>query len=87
MWRRYDDGHEELVNIDFSPVVIREMLVKNLRPRPRMRWQVPHKALISPNKPYQTRMSPILLLRIRWQVPLQELNPRCCLWQALNPKP
>jgi hypothetical protein len=39
-WCRYDDGFRDVVNIDFSPVVIREMLGKNLRARPTMRWQV-----------------------------------------------
>ena len=37
---RYDDGYRDVVNIDFSPVVVREMLGKHLRARPAMRWQV-----------------------------------------------
>eukprot|EP01023_Acetabularia_acetabulum_P037670 TRINITY_DN3583_c2_g1_i4.p1 TRINITY_DN3583_c2_g1~~TRINITY_DN3583_c2_g1_i4.p1 ORF type:complete len:633 (-),score=87.05 TRINITY_DN3583_c2_g1_i4:112-2010(-) len=36
----YDDGINNIVNIDFSKVVIREMLSKNLRQRPSMKWMV-----------------------------------------------
>jgi hypothetical protein len=38
--RRYDDGCTAITNIDFSALVIKQMMAKNLRPRPRMRWQV-----------------------------------------------
>lgn len=38
--QRYDDGVQELTNIDFSKVVIREMLMKNVRTRPKMKWLV-----------------------------------------------
>ena len=35
------------MNIDFSPVVIREMLGRHLRKRPAMRWQVPGPDLVA----------------------------------------
>ena len=38
--RRYDQGCQGITNIDFDKGVIAEMLRKNLRQRPRMRWQV-----------------------------------------------
>ena len=38
--RRYDRGCTNIINIDFSREVIKEMLLKNLRERPQMRWQV-----------------------------------------------
>ena len=38
--RRYDDGCTGITNIDFSKGVIKEMMLKNLRKRPRMKWQV-----------------------------------------------
>ncbi len=37
---RYDDGCTGITNIDFSKGVIKEMMLKNLRKRPRMKWQV-----------------------------------------------
>ena len=36
----YDAGCEEITNVDFCPAVIREMLGKNLRKRPKMTWVV-----------------------------------------------
>ena len=36
---RYDDGCTGITNIDFSKGVIKEMMLKNLRQRPRMKWQ------------------------------------------------
>jgi SAM-dependent methyltransferase len=36
----YDDGFEDVLNVDFSRVCIAEMLRKHARSRPRMRWQV-----------------------------------------------
>ncbi|CAD7700713.1 unnamed protein product [Ostreobium quekettii] len=36
----YDDGIHNITNIDFSKVVIREMLSKNVRSRPQMKWMV-----------------------------------------------
>eukprot|EP00897_Mesotaenium_endlicherianum_P005937 jgi/Mesen1/5371/ME000268S04572 len=36
----YDFGYQSLVNIDFSKVCITEMLKKNVRARPKMRWLV-----------------------------------------------
>ena len=38
--RRYDDGCTAITNIDFSKPVIKEMMAKNLRARPLMKWQV-----------------------------------------------
>ena len=40
MPRRYDDGLQDITNIDFVPAVVRDMMRKNLRQRPRMKWQV-----------------------------------------------
>ena len=37
---RYDDGYLSITNNDFSKLVIREMLTKNLRERPQMKWLV-----------------------------------------------
>ena len=37
---RYDDGCTGITNIDFSKGVIKEMMLKNLRKRPLMKWQV-----------------------------------------------
>lgn len=37
---RYDDGCTGITNIDFSKGVIKEMMLKNVRRRPRMKWQV-----------------------------------------------
>ena len=37
---RYDDGCTGITNIDFSKGVIKEMMLKNVRQRPRMKWQV-----------------------------------------------
>lgn len=37
---RYDAGCTGITNIDFSPGVIKEMMLKNLRKRPLMKWQV-----------------------------------------------
>ena len=37
---RYDDGCTGVTNIDFSKGVIKEMMLKNLRQRPLMKWQV-----------------------------------------------
>jgi len=36
----YDDGFENVTNVDFSKVCIADMLRKNLRLRPRMKWLV-----------------------------------------------
>eukprot|EP00210_Caulerpa_lentillifera_P008046 g7683.t1 len=36
----YDVGYEEITNLDFSSLVIREMLTKNVRQRPKMKWMV-----------------------------------------------
>lgn len=36
----YDEGCTRITNIDFSKVCIIEMLKKNVRARPKMRWQV-----------------------------------------------
>ena len=36
----YDAGCEAITNVDFCPGVIREMMLKNLRRRPRMQWLV-----------------------------------------------
>ena len=36
----YDAGYEEVTNVDFSPTCVREMLVQNVRKRPKMRWLV-----------------------------------------------
>eukprot|EP00884_Botryococcus_braunii_P023150 jgi/Botrbrau1/9519/Bobra.0211s0010.1 len=36
----YDDGCTDITNIDFSPGVIRDMMVKHIRARPSMRWLV-----------------------------------------------
>lgn len=40
MTLRYDEGCTGITNIDFSQLVIREMMLKNLRKRPLMKWQV-----------------------------------------------
>lgn len=37
---RYDAGCQNLTNIDFSKICIREMMTKNLRHRPHMKWLV-----------------------------------------------
>ena len=37
---RYDAGCRAITNIDFSKVCIKEMLMKNLRQRPHMKWLV-----------------------------------------------
>ena len=37
---RYDQGCQDITNIDFSKPVILEMMRKNLRARPAMKWQV-----------------------------------------------
>lgn len=37
---RYDTGCTGITNIDFSQGVIKEMMLKNLRKRPLMKWQV-----------------------------------------------
>ena len=37
---RYDDGYQQIVNVDFSKPVIVSMMKKNLRIRPKMKWQV-----------------------------------------------
>ncbi len=37
---RYDAGCHSITNIDFSKVCIKEMLMKNLRQRPQMKWMV-----------------------------------------------
>ena len=34
----YDSGYESITNVDFSKVVIMEMLRKHVRTRPKMRW-------------------------------------------------
>ncbi|KAM7485866.1 hypothetical protein LguiA_001875 [Lonicera macranthoides] len=36
----YDAGFRDITNIDFSKVVISEMLRRNVRLRPGMRWRV-----------------------------------------------
>ncbi|KAK9806887.1 hypothetical protein WJX72_006435 [[Myrmecia] bisecta] len=36
----YDAGLTDITNVDFSPVVVRAMMAKNLRQRPRMKWLV-----------------------------------------------
>ncbi|KNA05602.1 hypothetical protein SOVF_188840, partial [Spinacia oleracea] len=36
----YDAGFHDITNLDFSKVVISEMLRRNVRDRPRMRWRV-----------------------------------------------
>ena len=38
--RRYDAGCRSITNIDFSKICIKEMMVKNLRQRPQMKWIV-----------------------------------------------
>lgn len=38
--RRYDAGCRSITNIDFSKICIKEMMVKNLRERPLMKWIV-----------------------------------------------
>lgn len=35
---RYDDGLQDITNIDFVESVVRDMMRSNLRLRPRMRW-------------------------------------------------
>jgi hypothetical protein len=35
---RYDDGLQDITNIDFVEAVVRDMMRRNLRQRPRMRW-------------------------------------------------
>jgi hypothetical protein len=35
---RYDDGLQDITNIDFVEAVVRDMMRSNLRLRPRMRW-------------------------------------------------
>lgn len=37
---RYDDGLQDITNIDFVAAVVRDMMRQNLRQRPLMRWQV-----------------------------------------------
>lgn len=37
---RYDEGCTGITNIDFSKPVIKEMMLKNLRKRPLMKWLV-----------------------------------------------
>ena len=36
----YDAGYEHIVNVDFSETCVREMLMQNVRKRPKMRWLV-----------------------------------------------
>lgn len=36
----YDAGYTSITNVDFSKVVISDMLRRNVRPRPLMRWRV-----------------------------------------------
>ncbi|CAJ1939114.1 unnamed protein product [Sphenostylis stenocarpa] len=36
----YDAGHTSIINVDFSKVVISDMLRRNVRDRPLMRWRV-----------------------------------------------
>lgn len=36
----YDAGFHDITNVDFSKVVISDMLRRNVRDRPRMRWRV-----------------------------------------------
>lgn len=36
----YDAGFEDIINIDFSKVVISDMLRRNVRDRPNMRWRM-----------------------------------------------
>ncbi|QDZ21007.1 methyltransferase [Chloropicon primus] len=36
----YDAGFEQIVNVDFSETCVREMLMQNVRSRPKMRWKV-----------------------------------------------
>lgn len=38
--RRYDDGLQDITNVDFVEAVVRDMMRRNLRQRPRMRWLV-----------------------------------------------
>lgn len=40
LFLRYDDGVKDITNIDFSRVVIKQMMKKNLRARPEMKWQI-----------------------------------------------
>ena len=37
---RYDEGCTHITNVDFSKTVIKEMMLKNLRKRPLMKWLV-----------------------------------------------
>ena len=37
---RYDEGCTGITNVDFSKTVIKEMMLKNLRKRPLMKWLV-----------------------------------------------
>lgn len=36
----YDDGVEAITNVDFSKLLIREMLTAHVRQRPKMKWLV-----------------------------------------------
>ena len=54
MVRRYDAGSQNITNIDFSKICIREMMTKNLRPRPHMKWLVMDMT--------STKVSPVKLL-------------------------
>ncbi|KAK9732986.1 hypothetical protein RND81_04G036000 [Saponaria officinalis] len=36
----YDAGFQDITNVDFSKVVISDMLRRNVRYRPSMRWRV-----------------------------------------------
>lgn len=38
--RRYDDGLQDITNVDFVEAVVRDMMRRNLRQRPRMKWFV-----------------------------------------------
>ena len=37
---RYDHACQDITNIDFSRTVIKEMMLKHLRQRPKMKWLV-----------------------------------------------
>jgi hypothetical protein len=60
--RRYDAGCTDITNIDFSRTVIKEMLLKNLRKRPNMKWLVQDMTAtkvrlpaLAPRRPLPTR--------------------------------
>lgn len=48
----YDAGVTDITNVDFSKTAIREMLTKNLRQRPAMKWQVADITKALPQGPF-----------------------------------